>query len=85
MGDTETVDKQLPLKGQKNDAAEKPIVVKRNRPRERWTILIVLVVTILASLVFVIISGGSRDVPGEGKNTKNERKSNLFGPAVFEF
>ena len=84
MGDTETVEKQLPLKGQKGESTEK-VVVKRNRPRERWTILIVLLVTILASLVFAVVSGGSRGVLGGGKSDEDREKSSFFGPAVFEF
>jgi hypothetical protein len=86
----EEVEKQLPLKGVDKGEGKEKVIVKRNRPKERLTVLIVLAVTVFLSFgfwVYAKIQNGS-DVNDKVRQEKNEVRENDGGwlaPAEYEF
>ena len=88
----EEVEKQLPLKGIDKGEGKEKVIIKRNRPKERLTVLIVLAVTVFLSFGFwvwaKVQNGGDVNHEVRLENKEAREKNNNGGwlaPAEYEF
>ncbi len=63
---------------------------KRNKPRDRWVVFMVLFITVVVSLGFYFVSGRTKtEKKVKVKEVKEEgvvkEKKGFFGSAVYEF
>lgn len=94
MNDNETNQvpqaRQLRIRGMDGKPVEKKEPKEKEKPGNKWLIVIILGLTIVASLIFKLTSGVSeqpaavQDSTVPGVETP-EKPGSLFGPAEFNF
>lgn len=82
--------RQLRIRGMDGKPVEKKEPKEKEKPGSKWLIVIILGITIVASLIFKLTSGVA-DEPAPARNSSTptevtpEKSWSLFGPAEFNY